>query len=177
MKWLAPSAASCDPGRMHREWTGLVNSPSVVHNQAPHRCPPGASSTSLPDCTMEPRLLPQEPRWLPTMSVQCQVADILVRASFKENEEEIRDTVRGCFYLNVGCWVLMNGKASVRQLCWRCRTIQKKKKKKVNMTIFIKRTFLCSFVWYLLLLVPPMSNYTLCHLQKGDALWPFSLLL
>lgn len=65
---------------MHREWTGLVNSPSILHAPAPHGCPLGASCNSLPDCTIKPRQLPEEPRWLLTMSVQCQVADILVRA-------------------------------------------------------------------------------------------------
>lgn len=80
---------------MHREWAVLVNSPSIVRAPAPHRCPPGASCTSLPDCTIKPRQLPEEPRWLLAMSVQCQVADILVGASFKEKWVEHKKTGRG----------------------------------------------------------------------------------
>lgn len=94
MKWLAPSAPSCDPTRMHRDWAGLVNSPSISHAPAPHGCPLGASCTSLPDCTIKPGQLPEEPRWLLTMSDQCQMVDILVRASFKENEERYKKTGR-----------------------------------------------------------------------------------
>lgn len=94
MKWLAPSAQSRDPARMHGDSAGLVNSPSISHARAPNGCPLGASCTSFPDCTIKPRQLPEEPRWLLAMSVQCQVADILVRASFKESGEGYKKTGR-----------------------------------------------------------------------------------
>lgn len=108
MKWLAPSAPSCDPARMRRDWASLVNSPSISHARAPHGCPLGASCTSLPDCTIKPRQLPKEPRWLLAMSVQCQVADILVRASFKENEEGYKKTGREDVELEHVMMSLMN---------------------------------------------------------------------
>jgi len=95
---------------MQRDWAGLVNSPTILHALAPHGCPLGASLTSLPDCTIKPRQLPEEPRWLLAMSVQCQVADILVSTSFKENEGACRkarredvELERMMVYLNECC--------------------------------------------------------------------------
>lgn len=79
---------------MHREWAGLVNSLSILHALTPHGCPLGASCAALLDCTIKPRQLPKEPRWFLAMSVQCHMADIIVRASFKEMRQDLKETGR-----------------------------------------------------------------------------------
>lgn len=100
---------------------GLVNSRSILHAPAPHGCPLGASCASLPDCTIKPRQLPEEPRWLPAMSAQCQVADILVGASFKESEAGYKKTGREdveleCVMMGFNEYHFFDHK--VLSLCW-----------------------------------------------------------